>query len=188
MEENWIPALAETTAPASVTLSSLPTSVEIPGIIAPENVTSESVHFNPYYDRVMPEIKYPYTRAMVLDVTQQLLTRKTPSDCVVASERPRYLTLLQKRHWNDDDERETWSVKVFCENLLLAAPDLSTTQSIRLGFVETMSRVRVNFDLQDPSLEEETDLLISLSPPTNTFPDTGAGRVYYPLEDYLGGE
>ena len=46
------------------------------------------------------------------------------------------------------------------ENLLLAVPDLSTTQSIRLGFVETMSRVRVNFDLQDPSLDEETDTLI----------------------------
>ena len=39
-------------------------------------------------------------------------------------------------------------------------PDLSTTQSIRLGFVETMSRVSVNLDLQDPSHEEETDLLI----------------------------
>ena len=164
-----LPALAEISAPASVTLSSLPTSVEIPGMIAPENVTSGSVHFNPYCDRVMPEIKYPYSRAMVLDVTQQLLTRQTPfapSDCVVASKRPRFLTLLQKRHWNNDDERDkcvnrmTWSVKVFCENLLLAVPDLSTTQSIRLGFVETMSRVRVNFDLQDPSLEEETDLLI----------------------------
>ena len=65
-----------------------------------------------------------------------------------------------------DEEREkcvnwmTWSVKVLCENLLLAVPDISTTQSICLGFVETMSRVRVNFDLQDPSLEEETDTLI----------------------------
>ena len=38
----------------------------------------QPVHFNPYYDRVIPEIKYPYTRSMVLDVTQQLLTRKTP--------------------------------------------------------------------------------------------------------------
>ena len=139
-------------------------------MIEPENVTTAAVHFNPYYDRVMPEIKYPYTRAMVLDVTQQLLTRKTPfvpSDCVLASERPRFLTLLQRRHWNNDEEREkcvnwmTWSVKVFCENLLLAVPDLSTTQSIRLGFVETMSRVRVNFDLQDPSLEEKTDALIA---------------------------
>ena len=80
---------------------SLPTSVEIPGLIAPENVTQSSVHFNPYRDRVMPETKYPYTRAMVLDVTHQFLTYKTPfapSDCVVASERPRLLTLLQRRH------------------------------------------------------------------------------------------
>ena len=69
-------------------------------MIEPENVTTAAVHFNP----LMPEIKYPYTRAMVLDVTRQLSTRKTPfvpSDCVLASERPRFLTLLQKRHWNN---------------------------------------------------------------------------------------
>ena len=60
-----LPALAEVPASASMTSSSLPTSVEMPGMIAPENVTTASVHFNPYYDRVMPELKYPYTRAMV---------------------------------------------------------------------------------------------------------------------------
>ena len=53
-----LPALAEIPAPASVTSSSLPTSVEIPGMIEPENVTTAAVHFNPYV--VMPEIYYIY--------------------------------------------------------------------------------------------------------------------------------
>ena len=127
------------------------------------------LHFNHYYDKKTTQLSGDFTRQTVLDVTQILSSYRCPfslADCVPAHERLRFLALLQRRYHNDAAKRaefrnwETWSVVRYCKELKEAVPDVTETQAMIMGFFEAISRVKVNFDLQDLSLEEETESLL----------------------------
>ena len=76
------------------------------------------------------------------------------------------MSLLQKRYYNDAAKRldckswETWSVSKFCDELKKAVPDVTETQAMIMGFTEAINRVKVNFDLENTNLEDETDSLL----------------------------
>ena len=62
---------------------------------------------------------------------------------------------------NECNNWQSWSVERFCKELNEAVPNVTEAQAQIMGFEETISRVMVNFDLQDTSLEDETDQLLS---------------------------
>ena len=88
------------------------------------------------------------------------------TDSIPAHERLRFLSLLQRRYHNDAAKRaecrnlETWSIVRFCKESKEAVPDVTEKQPIIVGFFEAISLVKVSFDVQDLSLEEETDRLM----------------------------
>jgi hypothetical protein len=50
-----------------------------------------------------------------------------------------------------------WSVERFCKELLESVPSENEKQKLIMGFLEPISRVKVNFDLNDSKVEEATD-------------------------------
>ena len=61
---------------------------------------------------------------------------------------------------NECNDWQLWSAERFCTELKAAVPNVTQAQAQIMGFEEMISRVMVNFDLQDPSLEEDTDQLL----------------------------
>ena len=124
-------------------------------------------NFNPYTDRTIPLLKGTISRALVIKVTHLLQTYLcpfTPVDCVPPDSRSRFLSLLKRRYSMDEVKRNEcnyWSVERFCKELNEAVPNVTEAQAQIMGFEETISRVMVNFDLQDTSLEDEIDQLLS---------------------------
>jgi hypothetical protein len=51
----------------------------------------------------------------------------------------------------------TWPLERFCKELLESVPSENEKQKLIMGFLESMSRVKVNFDLNDPKVEDATD-------------------------------
>jgi hypothetical protein len=57
-------------------------------------------------------------------------------------------------------ERESWtkwSRERFCTELLDSVPSENEKQKLIMGFLESISRVKVNFDLNDSKVEDSTD-------------------------------
>ena len=50
-----------------------------------------------------------------------------------------------------------WSRQRFCEELLDSVPSANERQKLIMGFLESISRVKLNFDLNDSKVEESTD-------------------------------
>jgi hypothetical protein len=50
-----------------------------------------------------------------------------------------------------------WSNQRFCRELNIAVPDNAVSASDKLGFVDSIFQVALQFDLNDPSLELKTD-------------------------------
>ena len=51
-----------------------------------------------------------------------------------------------------------WSVERFCKELLESVPSENEKQKLIMGFLESISRVKVNIDLNDSKVEEATDI------------------------------
>ena len=165
-----LPASAEANSVAPV-ISAVDSSTTTLTEVVSLNTLPNPLSFNPYYDRTTPQLSGQFTRQTVLDVTQILTSYRcpfTPADCVPASERSRFLSLLQRRYHNDAVGRqdcrnwETWSVTKFCKELKEAVPDITVAQAQIMGFNEVINRVKVNFDMQQPSVEELTVFCVIL--------------------------
>ena len=50
-----------------------------------------------------------------------------------------------------------WSRQRFCEELLDSVPSANERQKFIMGFLESISRLKLNFDLNDSKVEESTD-------------------------------
>ena len=50
-----------------------------------------------------------------------------------------------------------WSRQRFCEEFLDSVPSANERQKLIMGFLESISRVKLNFDLNDSKVEESTD-------------------------------
>ena len=174
------------TDPASAEVDFLPYPASTEASIAPVTADTDSFrsatetlpvvtlpkqsNFNPYYDKNTPQLTGRITRATVLKVTHVLQTFNcpfNPVDCVPPSERSQFQSLLQRRYSMDPVKRaecrlwETWSVDRFCEELKEAVPNVTEAQAQIMGFIEAITRVKINFDMQQPSLEEETDRMLN---------------------------
>ena len=178
IDELSLPASAEATSvvPGVADSQSSPTPEPAPIFIVKSAPVS-----NQSFDIPLPKLEGHITRRMVEDTVYALNTYQcpfTPSDCVPASARTTFLSLLQRRYHSDAVLRTecrqwpTWSVKRFCEELKDAVPAVTEAQAQIMGFIEAITRVKLNFDLQDPLLEEETDKL--LSDITDAHPDASA--------------
>ena len=164
------PASAVTDTPLS---SPVPSKVDSSTVVSSDHSLAILPHvgnFNPYTDRTIPLLKGTISRALVIKVTHLLQTYLcpfTPVDCVPPDSRSRFLSLLKRRYSMDEVKRnecndwQTWSVERFCTELNEAVPNVTEAQAQIMGFEETISRVMVNFDLQDTTLEDETDQLLS---------------------------
>ena len=86
-----------------------------------------------------------------------------PSDVVPPHEHANFLTLLQRRFPMDEGRQKEceswtkWSRQRFCEELLDSVPSANERQKLIMGFLESISRVKLNFDLNDSKVEETTD-------------------------------
>ena len=155
------PASAVTDTPLS---SPVPSKVDSSTVVSSDHSLAILPHvgnFNPYTDRTIPLLKGTISRALVIKVTHLLQTYLcpfTPVDCVPPDSRSRFLSLLKRRYSMDEVKRnecndwQTWSVERFCTELNEAVPNVTEAQAQIMGFEETISRVMVNFDLQDTSL------------------------------------
>ena len=50
-----------------------------------------------------------------------------------------------------------WSRQRFCEELLDSVPSANERQKLTMGFLESISRVKLNIDLNDSKVEKSTD-------------------------------
>ena len=126
-------------------------------------------NFNPYIDRVQPFLKGVITRAAVIKATHILQQHNCPFrpvSLVPPEEWASFLSLLKRGYSMDEVKRnecndwQSWSISRFCEELKEAVPNVTEAQAQIMGFEQMISRVMINFDLQDPSLENETDLVL----------------------------
>ena len=111
-------------------------------------------------------LKGKFDRNTALQVTHNLLTIDCPyfpSDVVPPHEHANNLTLLQRRFPMDEKRQKEceswmkWSRQRFCEELLDSVPSANERQELIMGFLESISGVKVNFDLNDSNVEESTD-------------------------------
>ena len=104
-----------------------------------------------------------------MQVARNLLTIDCPyfsSDVVPPHEHANFLMLLQRRFPMDEKRQKEceswmkWSRQRFCEELLDSVPSANERQKLIMGFLESISRVKLNFDLNDSKVEESTDASI----------------------------
>ena len=91
------------------------------------------------------------------------LGQQVKADVVPPHEHANFLTLLQRRFPMDERRQQEceswmkWSRQRFCEELLDSAPSANERQKLIMGFLESIFRVKLNFDLNDSKVEESTD-------------------------------
>jgi hypothetical protein len=113
-----------------------------------------------------PELSAIPSRQQVHETTQLLLSKDcpfTPIDVVHHSNHLAMERLLKKKFATDITRRNEcalWmelSNQRFCRELNIAVPDNALSASDKLGFVDSIFQVALQFDLKDPSLELKTD-------------------------------
>ena len=118
--------------------------------------------FNPYQDKTLV-LKGKFDRKTALQVAHNLLTIDCPyfpSDVVPPHDHANFLTLLQRRFPMDERRQKEceswtkWSRQRFCEEFLDSVPSENEKQKLIMGFLESISRVKLNFDLNDSKVEE----------------------------------
>jgi hypothetical protein len=151
-----IPAPAETPASAET-----PVSTEIPAsaVIAPPT----------QYVRIgekAPKLSAIPSRQQVHEITQLLLSKDTPFmpvDVVHHNNNLAMETLLKKKSATDSTRRDEcdnwmkWSNQRFFRELNMSVPDNAGSKSDKLGYIDSIFQVALQFDLKDPSIEQKTD-------------------------------
>ena len=121
--------------------------------------------YNPYQDKTL-FLKGKFDRKTAMKVAHNLQAFEcpySPVDVIPPDEHADFLTLLQRRFPMDEEKQKEceswtqWSVERFCKELLESVPSENEKQKLIMGFLESISRVNVNFDLNDSKVEEATD-------------------------------
>ena len=90
-----------------------------------------------------------------------------PTDVVHASNHQSFTTLLKRKFATNPDRRDAcnnwqhWSNQYFCRELNTTVPISAVNRTDKLGFIETISQVAIEFDLTNKSVEEKTDQLLA---------------------------
>ena len=171
-------------------LSISPASAATP---ASAEITSTSVNRSANQRALAPPIQYvqvgekaPKLSAKpswqeVQRVSEVLLWNGTPFrpvDVVHHSNFQSFKILLQLRFATDPDRRDScnnwrnWTNQNFCRELNLAIPVTATSRTDKLGFIETITQIQIQFDLNNPLVEEKTDQL--LADIVDAFPEVSA--------------
>jgi hypothetical protein len=161
-----IPAPAETPASVEIPASAeTPVSTVIPAMAA----TSQKLAPPTQYVRVgekAPKLSAIPSRQQVHEITQLLLSKDcpfTPIDVVHHINHLAIERLLKKKFATDFSCRNEcalwmeWSNQRFCRVLNITVPDNAVSASDKLGFVDSIFQVVLQFDLKDPSFELKTD-------------------------------
>jgi transposase InsO family protein len=121
--------------------------------------------YNPYQEKTI-FLKGKIDRKTALTVVHNLKSIDCPyfpADVVPPHEHADFLTLLQRRFPMDEEKQKEceswtkWSRERFCTELLDSVPSENEKQKLIMGFLESISRVKVNFDLNDSKVEDSTD-------------------------------
>ena len=189
------PAAAETPASAEIpTSAERPASAEIPASVA-SNLTSRILAPPTQYVQTggkAPKLSVKPSRQEVQRVTETLLSNGTPFrpvGVVFQEKRSKLTTLLKLRFATDPERRDkcsnwnTWSNQRFCRELGLAVPDNAISRSDKLGFVESVSQIQLQFDIEKPAVEEKTDH--QLAEIVETFPDATPHFIAEVIKEFL---
>jgi hypothetical protein len=99
----------------------------------------------------------------VHEVTQLLLSKDSPFSAVDLVPHNNYElmeTQLMKKFATDPPRREecanwmSWSNQRFCRELNISVPDNAVSKSEKLGFVDSICQVALEFDIKDPIPEQ----------------------------------
>ena len=149
---------AVSSSPVESTVSTAATHSVSDNTVAPSR-------YNPYSEKTV-YLKGKFDRKTALRVAHNIRALDCPyfpSDVVPPDEHANFLTLLQRRFPMDEAKQKEcenwtkWSREKFCEELLDSVPSANEKQKLIMGFLESISRVKVNFDLNDSKVEELTD-------------------------------
>jgi hypothetical protein len=155
-----IPASAETPASAERSASAdrpasaeTPASAEIPRTMAPPTQYVQT-------GEKPPKLSAVPSRQEVGRVIEVLLSNGTPFrpvDVVHHSNYQSFATLLKLRFATDPDRRDAcnswrnWTNQYFCRELNLAIPTTAVNRTDKLGFIESITQVQIQFDLKNKS-------------------------------------
>ena len=129
-----------------------------------DNTVAKS-RYNPYQEKTL-FLKGKFDRKTAIKVAHNLQTFEYPYfpvDAVPPDEHADFLMLLQRRFPMDEEKQKEceswtkWPVERFCKELLEAVPSENEKQKLIMGFLESISRLKVDFDLNDFKVEELTD-------------------------------
>ena len=168
-----IPASAATPASAEITSASVDRSANQRALAPPTQYVQVG--------EKAPKLSAKPSWQEVQRVSEVLLSNGTPFrpvDVVHHSNFQSFKTLLQLRFATDPDRRDScnnwrnWTNQNFCRELNLAIPATATSRTDKLGFIESITQVQIQFDLKNPSVEEKTDQL--LADIVDAFPEVSA--------------
>jgi hypothetical protein len=106
------------------------------------------------------------SRQQVHEITQLLLSKDSPFTAVDVVHHNNYEameTLHMKKFATDPPRCEecanwmSWSNQRFCRELNISVPDNAVSKSYKLGFIDSICQVALEFDIKDPIPEQKTD-------------------------------